>query len=144
MDVNVSEIQIQNAINSEDEPIKVVIGKATYENRVRLGFVDTVSNKKYIMKDGDKFTVGDATIGTQEYTVISLDLKGKEWVKIQDDNKKQFDIGKKSKIDKMKSESGNVDPNAYPDGSFNEYNEPDPRKQPTRPSRPSEDDNYKL
>ena len=97
--VNISEIVIQNALDSTDKPITVVVNKPVYENTIRLGFKDTVTGKSYVLKKGASFTMGDAKTGIEEYTVTEVDLKGKQWAEIRDKAGKVFKIGKTSLID---------------------------------------------
>lgn len=81
MKMNTSEIVIQNTINKEDKPIKVQMKKKVYENLVKIGLTDVISEKRYSVKVGDVFTAGDEVIGREKYKVLALN--GKKSVTIQ-------------------------------------------------------------
>jgi len=105
VEINVSTITIQNAMNSADKPIKVVIGKPVYEKRTRIALKDTLTGKVYKLKDKETFTAGDANSGTESYTVMKVDLPKKEWVEIKGKDNKIYRIGNRSQIDAIKNEA---------------------------------------
>ena len=102
--VPASEITIVNAMDKRDKPIVVTVGKPVYENKIKLGLQDTVTGKKYILKNGAKFVAGDANTGTEEYTVIGVsDItkvpKSQAWAEIQRADGKKFRINLTSQLD---------------------------------------------
>ncbi len=102
-----SQITLKNALDSNDKPITVTVGEVVYENKIKLGLQDVVTQKKYILKQGSKFVVGDADTGTEEYTVIEVsDLsefsKLERWVKLKRADGKEFRITIISKLDAAK------------------------------------------
>lgn len=101
MKMNTSEIIIQSTVKKDDKPIKVQMKKAVYENLVKIGLEDVVSEKRYSVKEGDTFTAGDELIGREKFKVLKLD--GKKSVTIQDvtDGKKgaEYVIKKTSLLD---------------------------------------------
>ena len=110
--VPASEITIVNAMDKSDKPIIVTVGKAPYENKIKLGLQDTVTGKKYILKNGAKFIVGDANTGTEEYTVIGVsDIskvpKSQSWADIQRADGKKFRINLTSQIDAHHQDGAN-------------------------------------
>ena len=102
--VSASEITIVNALDKKDKPIVMTVGKPVYENKIKLGLQDTVTGKKYILKNGAKFIAGDAKTGTEEYTVIGVsDItkvpKSQAWAEIQRADGKKFRINLTSRLD---------------------------------------------
>ena len=106
---NVSTITIQNVLDSKDKPITLGIGKTVYENKAIVGFKDTLTGKKYIMRNGDTFKIISKDSKPEEYTIIAVSTgvsKDKEWAKIEDANKKIYKIGKQSLIEQEKAAEG--------------------------------------
>ena len=118
--VSASEITLQNALDKNDKPILVTVGQSAYENKIKLGFQDTFNGKKYVLKNGATFTVGDATVGTEEYTVLEVsDItkvpRNESWAKIKRKDGKTFKIlFNTSKCDEIKTDAlGNSDQSPY-------------------------------
>jgi glutaredoxin len=108
---NVSEITIQNVLDKNDKPIIVTVGNNVYENKIKVGFKDSVTGKVYVLKNGSTFNVGDTNTGNEEYTVISVSdvnkvSKEDAWAEIKLKDGKSFKITGTSAIDKVKAENG--------------------------------------
>ena len=97
---NISEIVIEKIDSNKKSPITVKIGKSVYENRVKIVLQDEAADKRIITFVGSEFTIGNETLGTESFTVKSIDLK-KNTVLIEadDDKKTQYEIGKESILD---------------------------------------------
>ena len=105
MPTNVSELILQNAMDKSDKPIKAYIGKSVYANKIVLVIEDTYTEKRYYVKEGAQFTVGNVTTGRENYTVVSLNRKTKEAV-LQGKNGEKFTIGLKSKLQEILKAAG--------------------------------------
>jgi len=108
---NVSEIILQNVLDKSDKPITVVVGKSVYENKIKVGFKDTETDKVYVLKNGGIFSVGDANTGKEEYTVVAVSdvnnaPKEEPWADIKMKGGKIFRITATSKTDEVKASSG--------------------------------------
>ena len=109
--VSASEITLQNVLDKNDKPILVVVGQPAHENKIKLGFQDTFSGKKYILKNGATFTVGDTTVGTEEYTISEVsDIikvpRSESWAKIKRKDGEIFKIlFDQSKCDNIKTDA---------------------------------------
>ena len=117
---NVSTITIQNVLDRTDKPITLRVGSTVYENKARLGFKDTLTDKKYYMRDGESFKVMDKNSKPEGYKVTAVSSgvpKDKEWAKILDKNNKIYKIGRKSLIEQEKEEAGIEKEDAMQQGS---------------------------
>ena len=97
---NVSTIVIEKVDAAEKSPITVNIGKPVYENRVKIILQDDSNDKRIVTYVNGKITLGNETVGTETFTVESIDTK-KNIVKIisDDDKKEEFEIGKEPILD---------------------------------------------
>lgn len=96
-EVNVSEIIIQNTINKKDKPITVKIKRKVYENLVKITLVDFFTNKRYVVRIGDSFTVGGSKTGMEKYVVLSVDKTTS--VTVKDEKGKKYTILRKSALE---------------------------------------------
>jgi hypothetical protein len=94
---NISVMTLQNMANEKDEPIKAVIDKPVYENRVWVQIEDVVTNKTVSVRDGALFTVGSDLSGKERYTLLSVDIKNKKAI-IKNAEGKKFEITTQSKL----------------------------------------------
>jgi len=94
---NMSILTLQSVANNKDKPIKAVINKSVYENRIWVQFRDVISDQSIVVKDGDSFTVGDEDSGKEQYTLTSVDVK-KKMVMIKNAAGKEFKITTVSKL----------------------------------------------
>jgi hypothetical protein len=97
---NVSTIVIDKVDAAKKSPITVNIGKTVYENRVKIILQDDSNDKRIVTYVNGKIKLGNETLGTETYTVESIDTK-KNIVKIisDDDKKEEFEIGKEPILD---------------------------------------------
>jgi len=111
MPKNFSVIILQNAMDKSDKPIRVRIGRAIYANKVVSVLEDTLTTKRFAVKEGGHFTVGNVATGRETYTIVSLNRKRKikdSSVVVENKKGEKFTIESKSKLEKI-LEAANVD-----------------------------------
>jgi len=132
---NISIMTLQSMANEKDEPIKAVIDKPVYENRVWVQLEDVVTNKTVSVRDGASFTVGSELSGKERYTLLSVDIKNKK-ATIENTAGEKFEITAKSKLDTPKK--GLAPPTAGGGAGFPQPFAPRPPKSNPTPKKNDE------
>ncbi len=103
--VDVSEIVLKSV--KGNDTITAIRNKDVFSSKPQAALIDELDGREYLVEEGAKMTIGDASTGKESYMVVSVD-PGKERVTMRDiKRKKSCFVGKELKIPRIRKVDAN-------------------------------------